>query len=174
VRATPAVPGRKSLPASLTYSCFALGYTLDPQHFDMNDRHLVRNINVETTGKALKRHFPNYSLGEVILTVSPKRNEEANQWYELRNMLTHRIAPQRRVVIKVQEGIISDTWSDLDIPLTPAVLEESSHGFNCNSAMYLSLRGTSARRRLRDPRMSASEILTCPRCEGKEAARCGP
>ena len=106
---------------ALFYGLFSIGSLIDSQAFPLATPKDQLRVSPSHTADAFKRAFPN----DLILTafVSLFADPTYQRWRDMRNVLTHRAAPGRRVYV----GIGADDappveWKLNDLPLDAALV----------------------------------------------------
>jgi len=104
------------------YGLFAIGAFLSPNHFPMTAPEDQQRVSAGSTRGAYAKAFP----GDPILTVldALSKNAAYQEWRDVRNTLTHRAAPGRRMYVGIPEGEpLPDEWKILNIPLNKHTTE---------------------------------------------------
>ena len=87
---------------ALFYGLFAIGSFIDADSFPLTTPKEQQRVSPSHTGNAFKRAFPQDLL---LATLSSFFNDPAYlRWREMRNVLTHRAAPGRRIFVGIGAG----------------------------------------------------------------------
>lgn len=105
---------------AMFYGLFAIGSFIDPQAFPLITPKEQQRVSPSYTADAFKRAFANDPILDAFTTLFADASYQ--RWREMRNVLTHRAAPGRRVYV----GIGTDDappveWKLNDLPLDAAL-----------------------------------------------------
>lgn len=123
---------------AMFYGLFAVGSFIDPQTFPLTTPKEQQRVSPTHTAKAFEQAFPD----DLILTAFRSLFEDSSyqRWREMRNVLTHRAAPGRRVYVGIgNDDSLPVEWklngSPLDGALVPKYQQEmANHITNVISA----------------------------------------
>ena len=106
---------------ALFYGLFAVGSFIDAASFPLTTQKEQQRVSPSHTGEAFKRAFPGDPLLNAFASLFS--DPAYQRWRDMRNVLTHRAAPGRRVYV----GIGSDDappveWKLNDLPLDAALV----------------------------------------------------
>lgn len=103
------------------YGLFAVGSFIDPEAFPLATPKEQQRVSPSHTAEAFKRAFPNDLILDAFASLFADPSYQ--RWRDMRNVLTHRAAPGRRVYV----GIGTDDappveWKLNDMPLDAALV----------------------------------------------------
>lgn len=106
---------------AMFYGLFAVGSFIDPKAFLLTTPKEQQRVSPSHTADAFKRAFPNDPILDAFTNLFADPSYQ--RWREMRNVLTHRSAPGRRVYV----GIGTDDappveWKLNDLPLDAALV----------------------------------------------------
>lgn len=106
---------------AMFYGLFAVGSFIDPQAFPLVTSKEQQRVSPSYTADAFKRAFPNDLIHDAFASLFADPSYQ--RWRDMRNVLTHRAAPGRRVYV----GIGADDappveWKLNDLPLDAALV----------------------------------------------------
>ena len=104
------------------YGLFAIGGILSPNHFPMATAEDQQRVSAGSTRGAYAKAFP----GDPILAALDAVSKDAayHEWRDVRNILTHRAAPGRRMYVGIPESQpLPAEWKILNIPLNQDTTE---------------------------------------------------
>lgn len=106
---------------AMFYGLFAVGSFIDSGAFPLTTRKDQQRVSPSHTNETFKRAFPNDLLLDAFVCLFS--DPAYQRWRDMRNVLTHRAAPGRRMYV----GIGSDDappveWKLNDLPLDSAVV----------------------------------------------------
>ncbi len=102
---------------SFFYAAFALGALVDPAAFPFANDAARRKVKVSATVESFGRRFP---TGQPLAALQAAASSpEYTQWRNVRNILTHRAAPGRKLYVSFDKHDETpvDRWQPFDIPL---------------------------------------------------------
>jgi hypothetical protein len=103
------------------YGMFAIGAMIAPASFPLNAPRDQQRVSPNYTAEACKRAFPDDPLLRVFELVFA--DQAYQQWREVRNVLTHRTAPGRRIFVSIgQDDAPPVEWKLNDLPLDEALV----------------------------------------------------
>jgi len=111
---------------AMFYALFAVGSFIDSQAFPLTTPKEQQRVSPSHTADAFKRAFPNDLILDAFaaLFVDPSYQ----RWREMRNVLTHRAAPGRRVYVGIGTADVPPVeWKLNDLPLDAALVPKH-HG----------------------------------------------
>lgn len=106
---------------AMFYGLFAIGSFIKPNDFPIATQKEQQRISPTSTADAFRRAFPN----EEILIYFQKlfESDSYKQWRDMRNVLTHRAAPGRRVYIGIGLGDAPPVeWKLNNLPLDSSLV----------------------------------------------------
>ncbi|KYC31730.1 hypothetical protein A0J57_13995 [Sphingobium sp. 22B] len=101
---------------SLFYGLFAIGSFIDSSAFPLTSPREQQRVSPSHTNDAYKRAFP----GDPILAAFASIFDDPSyqRWRDMRNVLTHRAAPGRRIYVGIGSGDAPPVeWKLNDLPL---------------------------------------------------------
>lgn len=106
---------------AMFYALFAIGHFIDPLAFPLTTPKEQQRVSPSHAADAFKRTFPNEPLLDAFASLFADTSYQ--RWRDMRNVLTHRAAPGRRVYV----GIGTDDappveWKLNDLPLNSALV----------------------------------------------------
>ena len=84
---------------SICYGFFAIGSIIKPEYFFINNSTDQRRISPETTKKTFQNVFPNEQITKTLIELIS--DSEFENIRNIRNILTHRTAPGRKIYLNM-------------------------------------------------------------------------
>lgn len=103
------------------YGMFAIGAMIDPEKFPLTTARDQQRVSPAQSAEACKRAFPDDPLLNVFATLF--EDQAYQRWREVRNVLTHRTAPGRRIYVSLGQDDASPVeWKLNDLPLDESLV----------------------------------------------------
>lgn len=116
---------------STCYGVYAIGSIVDPKFFPLETQMDQQKVSPKSTQKAFENAFP----GDPVISAFERlfADAEFQKWREIRNILTHRTAPGRKVYISIGgEDTPPTEWKLNNIPLDASIMELTENGMRRN------------------------------------------
>lgn len=110
---------------ALFYGLYAIGTFISPSHFSLSSERDQQGVSPSKTQKTYAKAFPN----DVILTSFSNLFSDSSfqQIREIRNILTHRTAPGRRMYVSIgNEDAPATEWKLNNVPIDESITENAT------------------------------------------------
>lgn len=106
------------------YGLYAIGNFINPTHFPLSSERDQQRVSPLNTYNAYIQAFPNDPMISSLSAFFA--NPEYQQLREIRNVLTHRTAPGRRMYISIgSEEAPATEWKLNDVPVDESIVESA-------------------------------------------------
>jgi hypothetical protein len=97
---------------TFAFAAHALACGVAPDAFPMQRTSELRAVGIASLSNRLTTHYPEAELTQSLTAL--RADAIFREWGEIRNVLSHRITPQRRLRL-VNEGVDEAAWHDIPI-----------------------------------------------------------
>jgi len=109
---------------SMCYGFFAIGSIVSPELFPINDPADQRKISPETTKRTFQKVFPDEQITKTLIELIDDSDFENIR--NIRNILTHRTAPGRKIYLNIGEDETPPTeWKLNNKPLNELIVKSN-------------------------------------------------
>lgn len=116
---------------SAFYGIYAIGSIIRPDFFPIESQSDQQKISIKSTQRAFENAFPSDPIINAFTELL--EDSEFKKWREIRNILTHRTTPGRKIYVSLGNDDAPPTeWKLNNSPFDESIVELTENGMNRN------------------------------------------